>query len=72
MLAKKDLNSLSPKELMKLGSDMKTAKDLADKIMADRDIGMEAQVGSEKTVISGMVHKTVELRMIHTEKMDGR
>ena len=71
-LAKKDRNSLSPEELMKLGSDMKTAKDLADKIRAEREFGKEAQVGTEKTVISGMVHKTVELRMIHTEKMDGQ
>jgi len=71
-LAKKDWNSLSPEELMKLGSDMKAAKDLADKIKAEREIGKEAQVGTEKTVISGIVHKTVELRMIHTEKMDGR
>jgi len=72
ILAKKDQNSLSPEELMKLESDMKTAKDLADKIKAEREIGKEAQVGTEKPVISGMVHKTVELRMIHTEKMDGR
>jgi len=72
MLAKKDRNALSPKELMKLGSDMKAAKDLADKIKAEREIGKEAQVGIEKTVISGMVHKTVELQMIHTEKMDGQ
>jgi len=72
MLAKKDQNSLSPEELMKLGSDMKMAKDLADKIRAEREIGREAQVGTEKTVISGMVHKTVELRMIHTDKMDGQ
>ena len=71
-LAKKDRNSLSPEELMKLGSDMKMAKDIADKIRAEREIGKEARVGTEKTVISGMVHKTVELRMIHTEKMDGR
>jgi len=71
-LAKKDRNSLSPEELMKLGSDMKAARDLADKIRADREIGKEAQVGAEKTVISGKVHKTVELRMIHTEKMDAR
>jgi len=72
MLAKRDRNSLSPKELMKLESDMKTAKDLADKIRAEREIGKEAQIGTEKTVISGMVHKTVELRMIHTKKMDGQ
>jgi len=72
MLAKKDRNSLSPEDLMKLGSDMKMAKDLADKIRAEREFGKEAHVGTEKTVISGMVHKTVELRMIHTEKMDGR
>jgi len=72
MLAKKDRNSLSPEELMKLGSDMKTAKDLVDKIKAEREIGKEAQVGTEKMVISGIVHKTVELQMIHTEKMDGR
>jgi len=71
ILAKKDWNSLSSEELMKLGSDIKTAKDLADKIRAEREIGKEAQVGTEKTVISGMVHKMVELRMIHTEKMDG-
>jgi len=42
MLAKKDWNSLSPEELMKLESDMKTAKDLADKIKAEREIGKEA------------------------------
>jgi len=72
MLAKKDRNSLSSEELMKLESDMKTAKDLADKIKAEREIGKEAQVGIEKIVILGMVHKMVELRMIHTEKMDGR
>jgi len=71
-LAKKDRNSLSPEELIELGSDMKMARNLADKIRAEREIGNEAQVGTEKTVISGMVHKTVELRMIHTEKMDGR
>jgi len=71
-LAKKDRNSLSLEELMKLGSDMKAAKDLADKIKAEREIGKEAQVGTEKTVVSGIDHKTVELRMIHTEKMDGR
>jgi len=70
MLAKKDRNSLSPEELMKIVSDMKTAKDLADKIKAEREIGKEVQVGTEKTVISGMVHKTIELQMIHTEKMD--
>jgi len=72
MLAKKDWNSLSPEELMKLESDMKTAKDLADKIKAEREIGKQAQVGTEKAIISGIVHKTVELRIIHTEKMDGQ
>ena len=72
MLAKKDRNSLTLEELMKLESDMKMAKDLADKIKAEREIGKETQVGTEKTVISGVVHKTVELRMIHTEKMDGQ
>ena len=72
MLAKKDWNSLSSEELMKLESDMKMAKDLAEKINAKRDIGKEAHVGTGKTVSSGMVHKTVELWMIHTKNMDGR